>query len=190
VPGSQVCHSTILTGRAASRRGIVALRRRGCPWAETCTCSVDRERFILTLYDYLACINLFVNARELPFVIVFSKKVSMESSVATKTHLIEYPDDLSECNSIEFGGRQLLYLCSIGTSGKSPFVVVLGFFSGQKEDFITKDVIEPVADTVRCRAEGRWQARYPQNTQMRAFSSFNSAIVARRDIVIQVLFGE
>jgi hypothetical protein len=32
-------------------------------------------------------------------------------------------------------------------------VVVLGFFSCQKEDFITKDLIEPVADEVRHRAE-------------------------------------
>jgi hypothetical protein len=79
----------------------------------------------------------------------------MESAfaAATTTRLIEYPDDLSGCNSIDFGGRQLLYLCSLGMSGKSPFVVVLGFFSGQKEDFITKDLIEPVADEVRHRAE-------------------------------------
>ena len=79
----------------------------------------------------------------------------MESAfaVATTTRLIEYPDDLAACNSINFGGRQLLYLCSLGISGKSPFVVVLGFFSGQKEDFITKDLIEPVANGVRPRVE-------------------------------------
>jgi len=77
----------------------------------------------------------------------------MESALATTTRLIEYPDDLSGCNSIDFGGRQLLYLCSLGISGKSPFVVVLGFFSGQKEDFITKDLIEPVADDVRHMAQ-------------------------------------
>ncbi len=47
----------------------------------------------------------------------------------------------------------MLYLCSLGLSGKSPFVVVLGFFSGQKEDFITKDLIEPVADGVRRSAQ-------------------------------------
>jgi hypothetical protein len=42
------------------------------------------------------------------------------------------------------GNRQLLYLCSHG-NGK-PFVVVLGFFSGQKEDIVTKDLIEPIAE--------------------------------------------
>jgi hypothetical protein len=77
----------------------------------------------------------------------------MESALAATTRLIEYPDDLSGCNSIYFGGRQLLYLCSLGMSGKSPFVVVLGFFSGQKEDFITKDLIEPVADEVKRSAQ-------------------------------------
>jgi hypothetical protein len=77
----------------------------------------------------------------------------MESALATTTRLIEYPDDLSGSNSIDFGGRQLLYLCSLGTGGNSPFVVVLGFFSGQREDFVTKDLIEPVAGEGRRGAE-------------------------------------
>jgi hypothetical protein len=68
----------------------------------------------------------------------------MESALAASTRLIEYPADLSGCRSVGVGDRQLLYLCSHG-NGK-PFVVVLGFFSGQKEDFITKDLIEPVAE--------------------------------------------
>lgn len=68
----------------------------------------------------------------------------MESVLATSTRLIEYPADLSGCSSVGVGDRQLLYLCSHG-NGK-PFVVVLGFFSGQKEDFITKDLVEPVAE--------------------------------------------
>jgi hypothetical protein len=42
------------------------------------------------------------------------------------------------------GDRQLLYLCLHG-NGRS-FVVVLGFFSGQKQDIITKDLIEPVSE--------------------------------------------
>jgi len=68
----------------------------------------------------------------------------MESALAASTRLIEYPSDLSGCSSVEVGERQLLYLCSHG-NGK-PFVVVLGFFSGQKEDVVTKDLIEPVAE--------------------------------------------
>ena len=71
----------------------------------------------------------------------------MESTFAASTRLIEYPADLSGCSSISVGDRQLLYLCSHG-NGK-PFVVVLGFFSGQKEDIVTKDLIEPVADEDR-----------------------------------------
>jgi hypothetical protein len=74
----------------------------------------------------------------------------MESALAASTtRLIEYPADLSGCNTIGVGDRQLLYLCSHG-NGK-PFVVVLGFFSGQKEDIITKDLIEPVAEESRRR---------------------------------------
>lgn len=68
----------------------------------------------------------------------------MESALAASTRLIEYPSDLSGCSSVGVEGRQLLYLCSHG-NGK-PFVVVLGFFSGQKEDVVTKDLIEPVAE--------------------------------------------
>lgn len=73
----------------------------------------------------------------------------MESALAASTRLIEYPSDLSGCSIIGIGDRQLLYLCSHG-NGK-PFVVVLGFFSGQKEDIITKDLIEPVAEESRHR---------------------------------------
>lgn len=71
----------------------------------------------------------------------------MESALSASARLIEYPADLSGCSSVDIGGRQLLYLCSHG-NGK-PFVVVLGFFSGQKEDFVTKDLIEPVAEEGR-----------------------------------------
>ena len=67
----------------------------------------------------------------------------MESALSA-TRTIEYPTDLSGCSIIGVGDRQLLYLCTKG-NGK-PFVVVLGFFSGQKEDIITKDLIEPVAE--------------------------------------------
>jgi hypothetical protein len=67
----------------------------------------------------------------------------MDSAFAASSRLIEYPSDLSGCSSVGVGDRQLLYLCSHG-NGK-PFVVVLGFFSGQREDLVTKDLIEPVA---------------------------------------------
>ena len=69
----------------------------------------------------------------------------MESALAPTTapRLIEYPADLSGCNVLSYGGRQLLYLCTHEV-GSTPFVVVLGFFSGQKEDIVTKDLIEPV----------------------------------------------
>ena len=73
----------------------------------------------------------------------------MESTLAsTAPRLIEYPADLSGCSSLPYEGRNLLFLCSHET-GSSPFVVVLGFFSGQKEDVVTKDLIEPVADANR-----------------------------------------
>lgn len=75
----------------------------------------------------------------------------MESSLTTTTpRLIEYPSDLSGCTSLPYDGRNLLFLCS-HENGSSPFVVVLGYFSGQKEDFVTKDLIEPVAESSRRR---------------------------------------
>jgi hypothetical protein len=70
----------------------------------------------------------------------------MESALEA-TRLIEYPADLSGCVSVGVGDRQLLYLCSHGNG--RPFVVVLGFFSGQKQDIVTKDLIEPVAEESR-----------------------------------------
>ncbi len=42
----------------------------------------------------------------------------------------------------------MLYLCTHEV-GSTPFVVVLGFFSGQKEDIVTKDLIEPIAQENR-----------------------------------------
>jgi hypothetical protein len=77
----------------------------------------------------------------------------MESALAPAApRLIEYPADLSGCSSLSFEGRNLLYLCS-HESGSSPFIVVLGYFSGQKEDIITKDLIEPVAEPGRRSAK-------------------------------------
>ena len=71
----------------------------------------------------------------------------MESALETPSRMIEYPSDLSGCDVVGIGDKQLLYLRSHGTD--KPFVVVLGFFSGQKEDVITKDLIEPVAEESR-----------------------------------------
>jgi hypothetical protein len=76
----------------------------------------------------------------------------MESALATATRrLIEYPDDISGCSSVLLEGRSLLYLCS-HEDGMTPFVVVLGYLQGQKQDVITKDLIEPVS------VEGRRKA--------------------------------
>lgn len=73
----------------------------------------------------------------------------MESALASRSpHLIEYPADLSGCGTIQHGGREILYLCS-HEAGSTNFVVVLGYFSGQKKDIITKDLIEPVAESDR-----------------------------------------
>ncbi|HEY7734932.1 MAG TPA: hypothetical protein VIB07_09085 [Nitrososphaera sp.] len=73
----------------------------------------------------------------------------MESALASRSpHLIEYPADLSGCSTLPHGGRELLYLCS-QQAGSTHFVVVLGYFSGQKNDVITKDLIEPVAESDR-----------------------------------------
>jgi hypothetical protein len=73
----------------------------------------------------------------------------MESALAPAApRLIEYPADLSACTTLSYQGRDLLYLCS-HELGSDPFIVVLGYFSGQKEDIITKDLIEPISDLNR-----------------------------------------
>jgi hypothetical protein len=82
-------------------------------------------------------------------VIAYYNQKTMGSALESRTpRLIEYPADLSGCNFLSYGGRQLLYLCS-HEGGNLPFVVVLGFFSGQKEDVITKDLIEPVGQEIK-----------------------------------------
>ena len=70
----------------------------------------------------------------------------MESTLVHRARLIEYPNDLSGCDAMEIGQKNLHYLCSISDRGM-PFVVVLGFYAGQKEDFVTKDLIEPVDES-------------------------------------------
>ena len=76
----------------------------------------------------------------------------MESALATATkRLIEYPDDISGCCSVAFEGKKLLYLCS-HEDGMNHFVVVLGYLQGQKQDLITKDLIEPVSMESRKKA--------------------------------------
>ncbi|MEM2139723.1 MAG: hypothetical protein QXJ74_06735 [Nitrososphaera sp.] len=71
----------------------------------------------------------------------------MESALAQPVRLIEYPSDLSGCDSLQVGDRQLLYLRS--QTDSTQFVVVLGFYAGQKEDVVTKDLIEPVHESGR-----------------------------------------
>ena len=71
----------------------------------------------------------------------------MESALAQPARLIEYPSDLSGCDSLAVDGKQLLYLRS--QTGSTQFVVVLGFYAGQKEDVVTKDLIEPVHEARR-----------------------------------------
>ncbi|HEX7032379.1 MAG TPA: hypothetical protein VF172_05210 [Nitrososphaera sp.] len=74
----------------------------------------------------------------------------MESATLATTRLIEYPSDLSGCSSIDIEGRQLLYLCCQGSNKyDKSFVVILGFFSGQKEDIVTKDLIESIPEEIR-----------------------------------------
>jgi hypothetical protein len=69
----------------------------------------------------------------------------MESALAPPARLIEYPNDLSGCDFVEIAGRRLLYMCPI--SGDLHFVVVLGYYAGQKEDVVVKGLIEPVDDS-------------------------------------------
>jgi hypothetical protein len=76
-----------------------------------------------------------------------SNQVSMEPALAHPIRLIEYPSDLSGCNSLEIEGRQLLYIRS--QTGGAHFVVVLGYYAGQKDDIVTKDLIEPVRESDR-----------------------------------------
>ncbi|HVX02584.1 MAG TPA: hypothetical protein VHA09_05480 [Nitrososphaera sp.] len=73
----------------------------------------------------------------------------MESALAPPVRLIEYPNDLSGCDSLEIGSKRLLYMCSNsdGAAGKKKhFVIVLGYYAGQREDFVTKDLMEPIDD--------------------------------------------
>ncbi len=71
----------------------------------------------------------------------------MKSALAQTVRLIEYPDNLSGCYSLDFNGRQLMYLCS--RIGRTQFVVVLGFYMGQREDVVTKNLVEPVHESIR-----------------------------------------
>ena len=75
----------------------------------------------------------------------FTYEHCMESALAPPARLIEYPNDLSGCDFVEMAGRRLLYMCPI--SGDAHFVVVLGYYAGQKEDMVVKDLIEPVDDS-------------------------------------------
>ncbi|MEW5839714.1 hypothetical protein [Nitrososphaera sp.] len=71
----------------------------------------------------------------------------MESTTLVQPpRLIEYPNDLSGCDALELGHRRLLYMCS-KSDGGTAFVVVLGYYAGQKDDFVTKDLIEPVDES-------------------------------------------
>ena len=79
--------------------------------------------------------------------------VCMESGLVQSNRLIEYPSDISDCDSLVFEGRHLLYTRT--QTGKAQFVVVLGFYAGQREDFVTKDLIEPVHEASRRSIERR-----------------------------------
>ena len=70
------------------------------------------------------------------------------TTTTTQPRLIEYPSDLSGCTSMTYEGRNLLFICSHEIES-STFVVVLGYFSGQKEDVVTKDLIEPISESSR-----------------------------------------
>ena len=70
----------------------------------------------------------------------------MEPILVHPIRLIEYPNDLSGCDALEIGQKKLLYVCS-KSDGGMPFIVVLGFYAGQREDFVTKDLIEPVEES-------------------------------------------
>ncbi len=73
----------------------------------------------------------------------------MESAlVVPQPRLIEYPNDLSGCDFVDLEGKRLLYLCSHSDGGRA-FIVVLGFYCGQKEDIVVKDLIEPVEEGSR-----------------------------------------
>jgi len=75
------------------------------------------------------------------------ESTTLVQPATVQQRLIEYPNDLSGCDAIELGGgKRLLYMCS-HSDGGTPFVVVLGFYAGQREDFVTKDLIEPVVDS-------------------------------------------
>jgi hypothetical protein len=92
-----------------------------------------------------------VNRYELLACYIHVSIVLMENPAAFQ-RLIEYPSDLPGCSKIVLGGKQLLYVCSKRNNGAS-FVVILGFFSGQKEDIITKDLIEPVQENEKMDVE-------------------------------------
>lgn len=96
----------------------------------------------------------------------------MESTLVHRARLIEYPNDLSGCDAMEIGQKNLHYLCSISDRGM-PFVVVLGFYAGQKEDFVTKDLIEPVDESNHHSVTEVVARSLAPSTRKRIFSSSN-----------------
>ena len=70
----------------------------------------------------------------------------MASILQSPSRLIECPEDLSGCQTLVLNARRVLYFVIDAEQGDT-FVVVLGYFSGQLTDVITKDLIERIEDS-------------------------------------------
>ena len=74
--------------------------------------------------------------------------------------LIECPEDLTGCKALSHNGRQLLYF-EIGQQDSMTFIIILGYFSGQVQDGITKDLIEPITESNKAIVNEHVLASFP-----------------------------
>jgi hypothetical protein len=84
----------------------------------------------------------------------------MASILEPPSRLIECPADLADCCTLSYDGRQLLYFV-IGRERTETFIVVLGFFSGQINDVVTKDLIAPIPDGEKSEIGTRLRSLLP-----------------------------
>ena len=74
--------------------------------------------------------------------------------------LIECPEDLAGCEAINHNGRQLLYF-EIRQRDCRTFVIILGYFSGQVKEGVTKDLIEPITESKKASVKDHMMSSLP-----------------------------
>ena len=81
----------------------------------------------------------------------------MASILQPPSRLIECPADLSGSRSLTLNSRQVVYFVIPAEHGET-FIVVLGYFSGQVTDVVTKDLVERIDDSSRSVVADRIRA--------------------------------